>query len=98
MESIPVPKLPLASRDDDEHQATGLYIFIAFDSYVLLIVPFNVDNPRTEPLLRDIANDGISRVCFIWRKLGTQLKLDSWVMDAVAADHKNVKDCCTNMF
>ena len=56
MESIPVPKLSLASRDDDEHQAaTGFYILMAFDSYVLLIVSFNVDNPRKEPLLRDLA-------------------------------------------
>ena len=73
MESIPVPKLSLASRDDDEHQAaTGLYILMAFDSYVLLI---NVDNPRKEPLLRDLANDG--KVFHFGCKLGTQLKLDS---------------------
>ena len=50
------------------------------------------------PLLRDLANEVIPRVCPIWRKLGTQLNLNHWDLDAIEANHGKVEDCCTIMF
>ena len=58
----------------------------------------HTDNPTAVPLLRDLANEVIPKVCSIWRKLGTQLNLNHWDMDAIEANHRKVEDCCTTMF
>ena len=50
------------------------------------------------PLLRDLANEVIPKVCSIWRKLGTQLNLNHWDLDAIEANHRKVEECYTTMF
>ena len=59
---------------------------------------FHAENPTAVPLLRDLANEVIPKVCSIWRKLGTQLNLNQWDLDAIEANHRKVEDCCTTMF
>ena len=58
----------------------------------------HADNPRAVPSPRDLANEVIPKVCSIWRKLGTQLNLNHWDLDAIEANHRKVEDCCTTMF
>ena len=49
--------------------------------------------------MKDLSNQVIPTVCPLWRDIGLQLNLETWMLNEIKANcHEDVRQCCYRVF
>ena len=89
------------SEDNTAYEAvTGVYVCVHFYEFVYRNNSYFTENAGLTPTMIDLENKVIPKICPLWREVGRQLHLETYVLNEIDADCRvhGVRRCCTRMF
>ena len=87
------------SEDNTAYQAVrGMYVCVHF--YDFFYRNNSSFTAALTPTMIDLENKVIPKICPLWREVGSQLHLETYVLNEIDADCRvhGVRRCCTRMF